>query len=144
MSSPTSKLPVWYTIAAVAALVWTIAGVASFVMDITMSEEALAAMPEAQRSIYETRPFWVVALYAIAVICAFAGAAALLVRKKLAVPFFGASLAAVILQMTYVLFGMKAVATLGAASAIFPSIVTIIGALMLWFSIQAKAKGWLQ
>ena len=138
-----AKLPIWFWIIAIAGLLWTLMGVASYIMDVTMSEETLAKMPEAQRAIYETRPSWVVGLYAVAVFAALIGAAALALRKKLAVPFFGVSLAAVIVQMGYVLFGMSVVATLGATAAIFPAVIVILGAFLLWFSMQAQSKGWL-
>lgn len=144
MSMQSSKPPAWFWIVTVLAVLWTLVGVASYVMDVTMSEETIAKMPEAQRAIYETRPSWVVGLYAIAVFTALTGAAALAFRKKLAVPFFGVSLAAVITQMGYVLFGMSVIATLGATAAIFPAVIVIIGAALLWFSMQAKSKGWLR
>lgn len=144
MSLQSAKLPVWFWVVTVIAVLWTLMGVASYVMDVTMSEETLAKMPEAQRAIYKTRPSWVVGLYAIAVFTALIGAAALALRKKLAVPFFGVSLAAVIVQFGYVLFGMSVVATLGASAAIFPAVIVVIGALLLWFSMQSASKGWLR
>lgn len=143
MPTPSMKLPVWFWVIAVAGLLWTLMGVASYFMDVTMSEETLAAMPQAQREIYETRPSWVVGLYAIAVFTALIGAIALVMRKRLAVPFFGVSLAAVIVQFGYVLFGMSVIATLGASAAIFPAVIVILGAVLLWFSMQSTSKGWL-
>lgn len=144
MPMQSSKLPTWFWIVTALAVLWTLTGVASYIMDVTMNEEMLAQMPEAQRAIYETRPSWVVGLYAIAVFTALFGAAALALRKKLAVPFFGVSLAAVVVQMGYVLFGMSVIATLGATAAIFPAVIVVLGALLLWFSMQAKSKGWLR
>ena len=144
MSIPSPKLPVWFWVIAGAALLWTIIGVASFYMDATMSEETLAKMPQAQREIYEARPSWVFGLYAVATISALLGAVALLMRKRIATPLFGASLVAVIVQMGYVLFGMSVIATLGVSAAVFPGVIVIIGAFMLWFSLQSKSKGWLQ
>lgn len=143
MSMQSSKLPTWFWVVTIIAVLWTLMGVASYIMDVTMSEETLAKMPEAQRTIYETRPSWVVGLYAIAVFSALIGAGALALRKKVAVPFFGVSLAAVVVQMGYVLFGMSVIATLGVGAAIFPAVIVVLGAFLLWFSMQAKSKGWL-
>ncbi|SNT73439.1 hypothetical protein [Amphiplicatus metriothermophilus] len=109
-----------------------------------MSEETLAKMPETQREIYETRPSWIVGLYAVAVFSAFAGAVFLALKKRWATPLFGVSLVAVVAQMGYVLFGMKVIATLGASAAIFPAVIVIIGAFLFWFSMRAKARGWLR
>ncbi|MEZ5894506.1 MAG: hypothetical protein R3C58_15340 [Parvularculaceae bacterium] len=138
-----AKPPLWFTIAVIAAILWTLAGVGAYLADVTMGEEAMAKLPEAQRVLYETRPTWVVALYAIAVFSALAGAVLLFLRKRLSTPLFGVSLAAVVLQMGYVLFGMNAIATLGASAAAFPAVIVILGAAMLWLSMAAKAKGWL-
>ena len=139
-----TKLPVWFWVVAGAALLWTAVGVISLYMDATMSEETLAAMPQEQREIYEARPGWVFGLYAIATISALLGAIALLMRKRIATPLFGASLAAVIVQFGYVLFGMSVIATLGMSAAIFPAVIVVIGAFLLWFSMQGKNKGWLK
>ena len=139
-----AKLPVWFWGVAVAAIVWSLMGVASYIMDVTMSEEALAKMPEEQREIYVTRPSWIVGVYAIAVFGSLAGAVLLALRKTLATPFFAASFAAVVVQFGFVLFGMDIIAKLGAGAAIFPGVIAIIGAFLLWFSMQAKTKGWLK
>ncbi|MBB5519344.1 small-conductance mechanosensitive channel [Amphiplicatus metriothermophilus] len=144
MSDMSIKPPVWFWVVAAAAIVWTLIGVASYFMDVTMSEETLAKMPETQREIYETRPSWIVGLYAVAVFSAFAGAVFLALKKRWATPLFGVSLVAVVAQMGYVLFGMKVIATLGASAAIFPAVIVIIGAFLFWFSMRAKARGWLR
>lgn len=142
--STQAKLPAWFWVITVGAIIWTLVGVASYITDVTMSDEALGALPVEQREIYEARPAWVVGVYAIAVFSALIGAVMLALRKSLATPFLGASLAAVIVQFGFVLFGMNAIATLGASAAIFPGVIVIIGAFMLWFSMQAKTRGWLK
>ena len=139
-----TKLPIWFWVTAGAALLWTAVGVISFYMDATMSEETLAAMSQAQREIYEARPNWVFGLYAVATISALLGAVALLMRKRIATPLFGASLVAIIVQFGYVLFGMSVIAKLGISAAIFPGVIAVIGAFLLWFSMRSKSKGWLR
>ncbi|WP_428408028.1 hypothetical protein [Hyphococcus sp.] len=140
MSKP--SMPLWFKIAVGAAILWTLAGVFAYYSDVTISEETLAAMPEAQRAAYEMRPAWVVGAYAIAVFAALAGAILLALRKKLATPLFALSLAAVIVQMGFVLFGMNVIATLGASAAIFPAVIIILGAAMLWLSMTGQKRGW--
>lgn len=139
-----AKLPTWFWVVAIAGLLWTLMGVASYFMDVAMSEETLARMPEAQREIYEARPSWVVGVYAVAVFSALIGGIALVMRKSFAVPAFGVSLAAVIVQFGFVLFGMNVIAAFGATAAIFPAVIVILGAFLLWFSMRSKAKGWLR
>ena len=135
--------PLWFKIAVGAAVLWSLAGVGAYIGDVTMSEETLAAMPEAQRALYETRPGWVVGAYAIAVFSALAGAILLVLKKKTATPLLGLSLVAVIVQMGFVLFGMGVIATLGVSAAIFPAIIITLGAAMLWLSMTGQKHGWL-
>jgi len=143
MSATKTTWPLWFKIAVGAAVLWSLAGVGAYIGDVTMSEETLAGMPEAQRALYETRPGWVVGAYAIAVFAALAGAILLVLRNKLATPLLGVSLLAVIVQMGFVLFGMNAVATLGASAAVFPAVIVILGAAMLWLSMTGASRGWI-
>ncbi|MEQ8936603.1 MAG: hypothetical protein RIE56_12515 [Amphiplicatus sp.] len=138
------KLPLWFRIAAYVALAWSLMGVTSYLADVTMGAEAYGKMPEAQRTLYETRPAWVTGAFAIAVFTALAGAIALVLRKTLATPFFIASLIAVIIQFGYGFLGMNALRVVGAAGAIFPTFIIIAAIAMLWLSTQAEAKGWLR
>lgn len=143
MSVSKPSMPLWFKIAVGAAILWTLTGVFAYYSDVTMSEETLATMPEAQRAMYETRPGWVIGAYAIAVFAALAGAVLLAFRNKLATPFFAVSLVAVMVQMGFVLFGMGAIATLGVSAAIFPAIIVILGAAMLWLSLTGQQRGWI-
>ncbi|MCB0718672.1 MAG: hypothetical protein KDD65_09500 [Bacteroidetes bacterium] len=135
--------PTWFKVAAGAAVLWTVAGIAAFFMDITMSDEALAALPDAQRALYAERPAWVVGVYGLAVFAGLAGAILLFRRKRLSQTLLAISLAAVIVQMGFVLFGMKAIETMGPSVAVFPSIVVLLGAAMLWLSSFGVRQNWL-
>ncbi|GJL92392.1 hypothetical protein [Hyphococcus sp.] len=141
--SPT-KLPVWFWVIAAIALLWNLIGVYAYWADVTMSEEAIAKMSAVEQELYNARPSWLTGAYAIAVFAGVLGSVALVLRRNYAMPLFGLSLAAIIIQMGYVLFGMNAIALLGASTAIFPAVITIIGVFLLWFSMQSKSKGWLQ
>jgi len=143
MSSQSIKLPVWFWVIATAALLWNLIGVAAYVGDVTLSEDALSKLPEAQQSLRSDTPAWLTGIYAIAVFSGAVGSIVLLLRKSLATPIFVISLAAIVVQMGCVLFGTNAIGALGASAAIFPVIVMVIGASLVWFSAQAKNKGWL-
>ena len=143
MSSQSIKLPVWFWVIAAAALLWNLIGVAAYVGDVTLSEDALSKLPKAQQSLRSDTPAWLTGVYAIAVFSGAVGSILLLLRKSLATPIFVISFAAIVVQMGYVLFGMNAIGALGASAAIFPVLVMVIGASLVWFSAQAKNKGWL-
>lgn len=138
------KLPVWFWIIAALAVVWNIMGVGAYIADVTMSEEAMAKFSEVERNLYEARPSWLIGAYALAVFTGLLGAVTLALRKNWAIPLFGVSLAAVIVQTGYVLFGMNVIGLLGLSSAVFPALITVIAAFLLWFSMRAKGKGWLK
>ena len=126
-----------------AALVWNLLGVAAYVGQMTMSPEALAALPEAQRALYENMPTWVTSAFAIAVNAGAVGCLLLLLRKTLAVPMLILSLAGVLLQMYHNFFMSNALEVMGVAAVIGPLFVIIIGAYLVWFANDAKSKGWI-
>lgn len=138
------KPPTWFWIIAAIAVVWNIMGVGAYLVDVTLSAEALQAYTEAERALRDATPAWVTGAYAIAVFVGLAAALALVLRRTLAAPLFAISLMAVVLQMGYVFIGMNAGAVLGNGAMIFPAIIILSGALLLWFSIHAKNKTWLR
>lgn len=142
MSSISEKLPVWFWIIAGVALVWNAMGVMAFVMQVTMSPEALAAMPEAERALYETFPVWALLAFAAAVFGGAIGSVLLLLRKALAYPVFVISLAGIIIQMIYNFFIAETMDVYGPGSTIMPIMVLVIGAFLVWFSKSSKQKGW--
>lgn len=136
--------PRWLSVASWVALLWMLSGGAAFVMDLLTDEAALAQMSPAQRELYEARPGWILAMYAVAVLSGLAGALGLVLRKAWAVPALGFSLAAVIVQFGYVMFGMRAIERVGAAEAVtLPIVVFVAGTLMLWVAVKAKGAGWI-
>ena len=126
-----------------AALVWNLLGVAAYVGQVTMSPEALEAMPEAQRALYENVPTWVTSAFAIAVNAGALGCLLLVLRKVLALPVLVVSLIAVLVQMYHNFFMSNAMEVMGAAAVIGPAFVIVIGIYLVWFANDAKSKGWI-
>ena len=138
------RTPKWYRVAAWLAVLWMVAGAAAFVMDLMTDEAALARMPQAQREIYESRPTWLFIVYAIAVVAGLVGAIGLVLRKTWAVPALAVSLAAVVIQFGFTLFGLPVIERLGAAEALpLPIFVFVAGALVLWLAVRARKSGWI-
>ncbi|XRE44701.1 hypothetical protein ACIVBQ_002905 [Tenacibaculum discolor] len=132
-----------FWIIGVAALVWNGLGVMSYIGQAYMTDEVKAALPEAERALYENVPTWVTAAFAIAVFGGLIGSAFLLMRKKLARPMFLISLIAIIVQMSYNLFMSRAAEVYGPGSVIMPIMVIVIGVFLLMYSKKTIAKGWL-
>ena len=123
------------------ALVWNLLGVGAYVSQVTMSPDALSALPEAERMLYENVPVWATAAFAIAVNGGALGCLLLILRKAIATPVLIASLAGVVVQMYHSLFIADSIEVYGPGGAIMPILVVVIGAYLIWFSIDAKNKG---
>jgi hypothetical protein len=139
-SSPT---PGWFRIVAILGLLWNALGVVSYFMHVTMSEASLAAMPAAERALFESFPVWVTGAFAIAVFGGLAGALGLVLRKRWSVPLLGLSLLAILFQFGYTLFVSDMLAVMGAGAAVLPVMIIVVGAALLWLARTASTRGWL-
>ena len=137
------KLPTWFWVVAVLAVLWNLLGCFNYYMNVTMTPEAIAQLPQVQQDLLAAMPGWITGLFAIAVFVGLAGGIALCLKKKIATPLFAISLAAAVVQMIYVSFVMDAVTLMGASSLILPSVIILLGALELWFSMHTTKRGWL-
>lgn len=125
-----------------AALVWNLIGMAAYVAYVTKSEEVIAAMPEAERAMYDN-PEWVTAVFATAVTAGTIGSILLLLRRGWAVPVLALSLIAVVVQLIHLFTMSNAMQVAGAQSAVMPLLVTVVAAYLVWYARAAKAKDWL-
>lgn len=138
------KLPKWFVATAVFALLWNLLGCVAFVSDLRLSPEDIAALPEAQRALYDARPGWAVVSTAVAVFGGLLGCIGLLMRKKWALPVFIASLVGILVQD----FGLFVLA--GGASAAGPTamalqgVVLLVGIGLVLVSRAGIARGWLR
>jgi len=135
--------PKSYTVIAVIALVWNLMGLAAFIMQVTMSEATLAAMPAAERELYESMPSWVTVVFAVAVLAGTLGSIGLVMRKFWAIPVLAASLIAVILQLGYVFLLSNVIEVQGAGSVAMPLMVFVIAVFLFVYARSARDKGWL-
>jgi len=106
-----------------------------------MTPDSLAALPEATRVLLEGRPEWATAAFAIAVNGGALGCVLLLLRKAIAVPVLVASFAGVLVQMYQSVFMANSIEVYGPGGMIMPISVLVIGAYLIWFSLDAKKKG---
>lgn len=140
----TSTPPKWFTPVAVVALLWNALGASAFVMDVTMSPEAVAALEPAQRALYATRPAWFVAAYGAAVGFGCLGSLGLLLKKRWAGVVLGGSLLGLIVQDLALLtkHEFRAVAT-GAVVGL-QTTVLVVAVLLLLLARKGTAAGWLR
>lgn len=137
--------PRWYWAVAALAVLWELAGCVAYVTQVSMSPADMAALPAAQRDIWQATPTWVTAAYAIAVWSGLAGGVGLLLRRRWARPAFIVSLIAVLIQFGWTFLATDILRTMPLAdSAPFPAFIVGAALLTVWFSSFAVKTGWLR
>lgn len=144
MSDTSASPPRSFLITSVIALIWNIIGIVTYLASVMLGDEALAAMPEAEQALYASTPVFVTAAYALAVHTGTLASIGLLLKKAWAAPVFIVSLICIIVQMGYSIFLTDLVATMGMGSVVGPLIITLVAVYLVWYSKDAKAKGWLK
>jgi hypothetical protein len=142
MTSST-KPPTWFWIVGGISMVWNLLGVMAYIMQVTMSPEALQALPENERALLESVPVWATSAFAIAVWGSTLGSILLLMRKKLATPILIFSLAGILVQMYYNVFMSKSMEVYGPGGLAMPVMVLVFGVFLIWFSRKSTANGWI-
>ena len=132
-----------FWIIGVLALLWNLSGMMTFFMEVFITPEALAALSDAERALYETTPVWTKVVFAIAVFGGTLGCIFLLIKKTLAIQLFNISLLAVLIQMSYYLILTKSMEVYGSVVLIMPLLVTAIAVFLVWYSKKAMIKGWI-
>jgi hypothetical protein len=141
--SSTNKPATWFWIVSVIALVWNLMGVMAYIAQVTMSAETLQAMPENERTLYESAPTWATAAFAIAVWGGALGSILLLIRKKWATAVLTVSFIGIVVQMIHSFFISNSFEVYGPGGLAMPIMVLVFGAGLIWFSRKAETNGWL-
>lgn len=143
MAELENRLPgtLYWVIAAVA-LLWNLLGMWAYYSNVTATPETLASLyNEEQIALILSSPKWVTSATALAVTGGVVGSILLLLRNKLAVPFFIVSLLSLIVQDIFV-FGMtESVEVFGMQTVYLQGFVLLLAAFFLWYSQQQKTKG---
>lgn len=133
--------PRWLLWVGIILLLWNLMGVGAFVTQWMMSADQLATLQPEQQEMWAKMPSWAWAAYAVAVFAGTAGAIALLMRKKWAVPLFLLSFVAVLVQFTYPFIIAGGLTTLGATALIFPAFIILVAIVQWRFAVANRATG---
>lgn len=144
MENQKTTIPKWFWAVAAFSLLWNFMGVGSFFQQLTMTGEALKALPLAEQELYNSYPLWTFIAFAFAVFGGIIGSIGLLMKKKWSKPAFIISLLAIIPQMIHTLFFTKAKEVYGTGTEVMPILVIVFGVFLLWFSTIGIKKGWLK
>ena len=131
----------WYWLAAIASLLFMAIGCWGYLMDVMTAPEDI---PLDRRAIMDARPWWQVAAYATAVWVGLAGAALLLMRRKLAEPVLLVSLImAVLTFLPYaVVAGVRD--NLTTNDIVAAIVVLAVTWTIYWFARHSRQRGWLR
>ena len=103
----------------------------------------MAALPEAERALYESTPSWATGAFAFAVFGGALGCLALLLRKAWATPVLIVSLIGVLVQMFHSFFISKAFDVYGPGKMVMPIMVIVIAFFLVWTARCARREGWI-
>ncbi len=140
----TSKPATWFWIVSGIALLWNLLGVMAYMAQVTLSPEALQALPENERTLIEATPAWATGAFAIAVWGGTLGAILLLLRRTFATPILIISLIGVVVQMIHAFFISNSIEVYGPGGMAMPAMVMIFAIFLIWFSRKAAARGWMR
>ncbi len=142
---PDNKKPVprWFTITAVVAIIWNLLGVSAFIMQVLMTPEMLAQLPEAERELYESMPVWVLVAFAVAVFGGVLGSLGLALRKVWSLLFLWLSLFAVLAQNAYSFLMSNVLEVYGPQAAVMPALVILIAVMLVIIARNANTRHWL-
>lgn len=121
-------------------LLWNLVGLAMFAMQVSMSPDTLAAMPEAQRAVYAATPMWINIVFGIAVASGVIGSIGLLMGRRWAATALLVSLIAIAVQMVGAYAVTPAWAASGAGGLVLPVLLVVI-AFGLWrYALRARVR----
>ena len=143
MNDQKMKLPTSFWVISVIGLIWNLMGVMNFFGQTFMSDEAMAALPQEQQTLFQSVPTWMTAVFAIAVLTGTLGCIALLLRKGWAQPLFLISLVAVLVQVSYSLFVVNIGSVLGTMSVVVMLLVLFFAIFFYYYAKQSQNKGWI-
>lgn len=142
--SDSSKLPMWFWIVSIGALIWNLMGLGVFLSSVVfMTPETLSTMTTAQQELYVSTPSWANVAFGVAVICGVLGSIGLLTKQDWAAPVFVISLLGLLVQMFYVFAKSNSMEVYGAQAAAMPGMIFVGCIFLIWFAHSSAMKGWL-
>lgn len=137
------KMPTWFKVVAVLALLWNLLGCLAFVADLQMSPDDIAKLPEAQQALYAARPGWTLVATAVAVLGGALGCIGLLLRGKWALPVLVLSLAGIIAQDIGLFVLVDGASLAGPVAVGLQAFVFAVGVGLVLLARKGIARGWL-
>lgn len=139
----TVRIPLWFPIVAILAMLWNLLGVRSFVAQMSMDDAMIANLPDRQREVLQAMPTWAIVAFGVAVICGAVGSMLLALKNRASVAVLWLSLIAVLVQNTHNFFLSDALEVYGSQAIVLPIVVIVIAIGLAILSLRANRDGWL-
>lgn len=137
-----NKTGIWFWVISIIALLWNAMGINQYLQQAYRTDTFKAMYPDEKvLEMVLNTPAWVMGAFAIAVFSGFLGSLFLLLRKKIAKPFFLVSLTAVIIQMFYNVFLSGALDVYGPGAVIMPIMVIGFAIFIICYTIKLETDG---
>jgi hypothetical protein len=138
-TSITGKAPWHLWVVGALALLWNCGGAFDYLMTQTRNASYMSAFTPEQLAYFYGFPKWVVATWAVSVWGGVAGALLLLLRRRLAVPVFAASLAAMLPTFFHNYVLTDGLAVMGGVAGLAFTVVIVVAGVALLFYARALA-----
>ena len=136
-----------FLIIGILALLWNIMGLFQFILAAFMQDIMLETYRETytaqQMELFLNTPTWYYIVFGICTITGVAASIALLLKNKIAVPFFLVSLLTVLVVQGFWILGTQAIALLGMEAVVMPMIVVVTSIFLYFYSKGAQQNNWL-
>ena len=136
-----------FLIIGILALLWNIMGLFQFILAAFMQDIMLETYRETytaqQMELFLNTPTWYYVVFGICTITGVAASIALLLKNKIAVPFFLVSLLSVFVVQGFWILATQAIALLGIEAVIMPMVVIVTSIFLYYYSKGAKQNNWL-
>ena len=138
-----NKVPTWFWVLSVVALLWNLMGLSIFLMQTLALETLIEGLTDEQKALYKNMPMWAIVGFGIGVVAGVLGCIGLLLRKRWAFPILVLSLIGVLIQQTYMYFFSDSIRLMGGPSAmIMPMFVLAVAIGLIFFSKLFIGKRW--
>lgn len=137
-----TKPPLWFWIAAILGALWEAIGCFFYWSEVSITPDALAALPDYSRYIIEQRPVWSTAGFAIGTWGGLFGMILLLLRKKLAEPVILISVIGTLVAYAWP-FVSGRMSDLQPADKVLFVLIPVLQILLWLLARKARRAGWI-
>jgi hypothetical protein len=138
------SMPTWFKVVAVALIAWNLIGAYACIQQFRLGAEAMGPATDYDRALYAAMPVWYDWVFAAAEVTGVAGALALLLGHRMALPLFAASLVFVVVQFGYLFATSDIIAVKGVWTTYFPAFIAAVGLLQIGVARLGVRRGWLR